>query len=153
MKATMVIPSYWSRESLKERGIDDEIYDHPTPLDKEGTLLRTLQSIQILKAKDFQLVVIAVPTSDDIEQKVSGKIEEIVHSASSGMETFVFGPMQLKMIHEILVSNGKDEFIDLLSLKGYSNIRNLCLFLPHLLVSGNGLVKGAQRVFQPGEAE
>ena len=66
MKATMVIPSYWSRESYKERGIDDEIYDHPTPLDKDGTLLRTLQSIKVLKSRDFQLVVIAVPTSDDI---------------------------------------------------------------------------------------
>ncbi|MCK4795539.1 MAG: hypothetical protein KAV87_68040, partial [Desulfobacteraceae bacterium] len=63
MKATMAIPSYWGRE----RGIGwregDAVYDHPTPLDEEGTLSRALESTRILKDQNFQLIVIAVPTS------------------------------------------------------------------------------------------
>ena len=148
MKATMVIPSYWSRESYEEKDIDDAIYDHPTPLDKDGTLLRTLQSIQVLKSKDFQLVIIAIPTSDNIGQKVSEKIKHIVHSVSPDMETLVFGPAQLRNIHELLASNGRSEFIGLLSLKGYSNIRNLCLFIPHLLDSDIAVLIDDDEVFE-----
>jgi hypothetical protein len=36
----MVIPSYWARESEIGWKEGDTIYDHPTPLDNEGTLLR-----------------------------------------------------------------------------------------------------------------
>jgi len=40
MKVTMVIPSYWARESGVGWKEGDAIYDHPSPLDSEGTLLR-----------------------------------------------------------------------------------------------------------------
>jgi hypothetical protein len=36
MKATMVIPSYWTRESKAGWQTGDAVYDHPTPLDSEG---------------------------------------------------------------------------------------------------------------------
>ena len=48
VRVMMVIPTYWARErsvGLKE---GDAIYDHPTPLDNEGTLLRALKSIRVL---------------------------------------------------------------------------------------------------------
>jgi hypothetical protein len=56
MKVTIVLPSYWARESGVGWKEGDTIYDHPTPLDSEGTLLRALQSIKKLEDKDFQLV-------------------------------------------------------------------------------------------------
>ncbi len=151
MKATMVIPSYWSRPSSTGWNFGDEIYDHPTPLDQEGTLLRALQSIQILKVKDFQLVVIIAPTSDDIKQEVTKKVESIVNSASTGVETILFGPTQLKRIHEVLARQGKEDFNDLLSLKGYSNIRNLCLFIPHLLGSDIAVFIDDDEVFKDAD--
>lgn len=49
MKATMVIPTYWSRPSYTEWNHKDEVYDYPNPLDKEGTLFRILESMKILK--------------------------------------------------------------------------------------------------------
>ena len=48
----MVIPTYWSKPILTEQGVGEEIYDHPTPLDKAGTLGRTLESIKKLKNRD-----------------------------------------------------------------------------------------------------
>ena len=51
MKATMVIPSYWGRKKKEGRKETDTIYDHPTPLDEEGTLGRLLDSLSIIKNK------------------------------------------------------------------------------------------------------
>ena len=76
MKVTMVIPSYWSREREVSWKEGDAIYDHPTPLDSEGTLLRAIQSIKKLEDKDFQLVIIAVGTAEDIEKNLSAEVSE-----------------------------------------------------------------------------
>jgi len=151
LKATMVIPSYWSRSSSAGWSVGDEIYDHPTPLDKEGTLPRILRSMQILKNKDFQLVVIIAPTSDDIEQEVTEKVKEIVHSATTGIEITIFGPIQLKKIHNLLAKQGKEDFTYLLSLKGYSNIRNLCLFVPNILDSDISVLIDDDEVFEDAD--
>jgi len=51
MKTVMVIPSYWSREKSVGWKKQDAIYDHPTPIDQEGTLARTLESLKIIKNK------------------------------------------------------------------------------------------------------
>ena len=76
MKVTMVIPSYWAREREVGWKEGDAIYDHPTPLDSEGTLLRAIQSIKKLEDKDFQLVILAVATAEDIEKILSAEALE-----------------------------------------------------------------------------
>ena len=149
MKVTMVIPSYWARESVIGVKEADAVYDHPSPLDSEGTLLRTIQSLNILKDKDFQLVVIAVATAVDIEAKVEEKVTSIVKSASdSPVDIRLFGPSNLKKIHDFLVNKGNEEYIDLLQLRGYSNIRNLCMFIPHILDSEAALLIDDDEVFE-----
>jgi hypothetical protein len=147
----MVIPSYWTKSSYKRLNCGDEIYDHPTPLDQEGTLLRTLLSLNIFKVKNFQLVIIIAPTSNDFDQEVTEKVTKIVNLASLGIDTTIFGPIQLKRLHEILINSGKENFVDLLSLKGYSNIRNLCLFLPHLLNSDLAVLIDDDEVFEDAD--
>lgn len=135
MKKTMVIPSYWGRKKEEGwRGTDD-VYDHPTPLDEEGTLGQILDSLSILDNKDFNLVVLGVATGSDIQRKAGLKISSIIKEVAPGVETFCFSHSHLSKIHSYLQEKGKEEFIPLLQLKGYSNIRNLCIFLPHLLGS------------------
>ncbi len=56
MRKTMVIPTYWSRRSGEPWQEGDAIYDHPTPVDQEGTLERTLVSMKRFREKDFKLV-------------------------------------------------------------------------------------------------
>ncbi len=153
MKVTMVIPSYWARESDVGYKKGDAIYDHPTPLDSEGTLLRAIQSIKILKDKDFQLVIIAVATAEDIEPEVEKKVANIIKTASSitGVEVLLFGYSHLKQIHDVLISEGKNDYIELLQLRGYSNIRNLCLFVPHILGSELSVLIDDDEVFEDPE--
>ena len=152
MKVTVVIPSYWtggSKDDMKE----EVIYDHPTPLDKEGTLLRAIESSSILNDKDFQLVVIAVATAENIETRVEKKVRGIIKSASStaGVEVLLFGHSQLKQIHDVLIGEGKKECIDLLQLRGYANIRNLCMFISHILGSDAVVLIDDDEVFEDPE--
>ena len=49
MRKVVVIPTYWSREKDEGWQEGDAVYDHPTPLDDEGTLRRTLESMKLLK--------------------------------------------------------------------------------------------------------
>ncbi|MFQ5640340.1 MAG: hypothetical protein ACE5IR_20365 [bacterium] len=149
MKVTMVIPSYWSRESNLGFKDGDAIYDHPTPLDCEGTLLRTIESINGLRDKDFRLVVIAAPTAEDIATEVEEMVAGIVKSASaSPVEMLTFAPSNLKKINNLLIDAGKEEYANLIKLRGYSNIRNLCLFIPHILNSEVALLIDDDEVFE-----
>jgi hypothetical protein len=149
----MVIPSYWARESKVGWQEGDAIYDHPTPLDKEGTLLRALHSIKILKETDFQLVIIAVATAEDIETQVEKKVANIIKSASKtiGVEVSLFGPSHLKQIHQLLIQQLSRKHNELLKLQGYSNIRNLCLFIPHIFGSEAAVLIDDDEVFEDPE--
>ena len=82
MKTTMVIPSYWARPRDIGWQTGDAVYDHPTPLDEAGTLRRAIDSLEILDDQDFSLVIIAVPTSDDIITQVDDKVQSIVNDAA-----------------------------------------------------------------------
>ena len=150
VKVTMVIPSYWARESGVGWKEGDAIYDHPTPLDSEGTLLRAIQSIKKLEDKDFQLVIIAVATSEDIETQVEKTVANIIKSSNPGVDVLLFGHTHLKQIHE-LISKSKKEYNDLLQLRGYSNIRNLCMFIPHVLGSEVAVLIDDDEVFEDPE--
>ncbi|MGB2989154.1 MAG: hypothetical protein WBC98_04280 [Candidatus Zixiibacteriota bacterium] len=150
MKITMTIPSYWGREVAIGWKEGDAVYDHPSPLDEEGTLSRAVESIGVLNHHDFQLAIIAVPTSDDIAVQVEKKIANIIarSSRSIGMEVLLFGPSHLEQIHDFLIKDGKREFANLLQLRGYSNVRNLCMFIPHLLGSDAALLIDDDEVFE-----
>jgi len=150
VKTVMTIPTYWGRESAVGWQEGDAVYDHPTPLDTEGTLARTLKSMEILKDRDFQLVVLACATSEDIETQVEEKVQRIVADAHPCVETFVVSHAQVRDMRRILRQSfdgvragipeetGDEGSGDLLSLRGYANVRNMCLFVP--------LVMGAEVV-------
>jgi len=151
MKVTMLIPSYWARKKDIGWKKGDTIYDHPTPLDSEGTLLRAIQSIKKLKDKNFQLVIIAVATTEDIEGQVEKKIANIIKSCNPGVEVLLFGRSHLTQIHKLLIKEGKKHYVDILQLRGYSNIRNLCMFIPHILDSEAAVLIDDDEVFENPE--
>ncbi|MFV2040925.1 MAG: hypothetical protein ACC644_02940, partial [Candidatus Hydrothermarchaeales archaeon] len=83
MKTTVVIPTYWARESTVGWMEGDAVYDHPTALDTPGAIGRVIESMKVLADRDFQLVVITCPTADDIALLVEKKVEKIVHDSAS----------------------------------------------------------------------
>jgi len=146
----MVIPSYWARESKDGWRAGDTVYDHPTPLDEDGTLHRALQSLDVLEDKDFQVVVIAAATAGDIKDRVEEKLAGIIDEASRTVDVDIklFALSHLEEIHSLLQSRGMDEYVPLLQLRGYSNIRNLCLFIPHILGSDLAVLIDDDEVFE-----
>ncbi len=133
MKTVMVIPTYWGRNTKTGWQMSDDIYDHPTPLNREGTLGRVLKSINILEDKDFELVIPVVSTAPEIRTKVYNKVKKIVDIYHPPVKTYLFADWQLKEIKKLYQAVGFNESLELLTLSGYSNIRNMCLFSAYLL--------------------
>jgi len=148
MKTTMVIPSYWRRPSGAGIRETDAVYDHPTPLDEAGTLGRTIESIATLRDRDFDLVIIAASTAADVETQVEERVARIIKTSTAPVPVRLFSHSHLRQIHRILDDRGGGRFSKLLSLRGYSNIRNLCLFLPHLLGSDTAVLIDDDEVFE-----
>ena len=151
MRASIVIPSYWGRSSGESFNKNDAVYDHPTPLDFEGTLGRALQSISLLTNRDFNVVVLACATSPDIEHLVEEKVRAIAapyetffplavvsHSVEKGMRDYVAGQQK----------EGKALDPALISLTGYSNIRNMCLIVSELARSEVAVLFDDDQVYE-----
>ena len=152
-KVSLVIPSYWSRPRHAVWRPGDAVYDHPTPLDAQGTLLRTLESLNVLARRDFEVIVLAVPTAAEIAAAVEARVNAIVDPASAELDVRLrtFGPSQLRQVRRTLERVGLGPFNDLLRLRGYANVRNLCVFVPHLLGSDVAVLIDDDEVFEdPG---
>ncbi len=133
MRLAVVIPTYWGRPRAEGWRPGDAVYDHPTPLDEEGTLARTLESLRILEGPEYTLVVLVVPTTEEIARAAEERVRHIVERSRPPVPTVVFGPSDLRRILEVLQENVPVSVRDLLQLRGYSPVRNLCLFVPHVL--------------------
>ncbi|MBN2179226.1 MAG: glycosyltransferase [Deltaproteobacteria bacterium] len=148
MKTTMVIPSYWRREKALADKETDTVYDHPTPIDEEGTLARTLESISILEDRDFDLVIIAVSNAPDVEDRVEEKVGEIIAASPIDVPVHLFSHFHLREVHSVLKEAGGEDYQGLLDLAGYSNIRNLCLFIPHVFGADVAVLIDDDEVFE-----
>jgi len=144
----MIIPSYWGRKKGEDAKRSDSVYDHPTPLDEDGTLKRLLQSLSILENKEFHLVILGVATAEDIRQDVEAKLCSLFKNTSSPVQPILFTYSQLDEIHSHLNETGHAQHIPLLQLNGYSNVRNLCTFIPHILGSETAILIDDDEIFE-----
>lgn len=149
MRKTMVIPTYWCRNSNEEWQEGDGVFDHPTPLDKEGTLKRTLLSMNILEERDFKLVILVCPTTDTIEDEVTEKVRGIIKEANVNVETYIYTPKDLEKTLEVLKEEGiYAKAFPLLDLKHYATVRNVCLLVATILASEAVILIDDDEVFE-----
>lgn len=151
MKTTVVIPTYWSRESKVGYKESDVVYDHPTPISQEGTIKRVVESCEVLSDKNFNLVIIGSATTEEIAKEAEKKLESILSKYKIPVKTFIFSFSHLKKIYKFLEEKNKNNFINLLSLYGYSNVRNICLFTGHLLSSDIVILIDDDEVFEDND--
>ncbi len=151
MRFTVVVPSYWRRPAAEPWRATDSVYDHPVPLDEEGTLGRLLDSLSVLRGKDFRLVVLAVANAEDVREAVPERIANIVRAHNPAVETWLFSYDELAIVHGHLRAHGGEELVPLLELDGYSNIRNLCVFAAHLFGSEAAVLIDDDEVFEDPE--
>ena len=136
MRKTMVIPTYWCRRTGEAWREGDAVYDHPTPVDQEGTLERTLVSMKQFREKDFKLVILICPTTPEVESDAYEQVLRIVRRAQLNAGTYLFTAGDLREIAGVLRNAGlSDRGAQLLSLFGYSNVRNICLLAASILTA------------------
>jgi len=148
MRTYMVIPTYWAGPD-GEWSEGDSVYDHATPINQEGTIARALRSIEILDDKNFTLIVLGAVTNVKYLGLMEKKLKKIILDAKLPIDTILFTDNNLSKIKETLY---KDiDLPDILHLKGYSNIRNICIFLPYILDADVALLIDDDEVFEdPG---
>ena len=145
MKSVIVIPTYHSRVKPHK---EDLVYDHPTPLDEEGTLGRLLASLAVLKGSDFQVIVISCPTNPSIGKEVKDKIDKMIEPYIKNYKILHFAYPDLLKFHKLAKEKAEYKYISYLSLEGYSNIRNMCLIIPHILQADVSILIDDDEVFE-----
>jgi len=137
LKTTITIPTYWARKYGEKGSPEDAIFDHPTPLDQQGTLPRCLESLAALKCKDFQVLIITAPVNPQIVDRVEKAVKKIIAPFRNAFPVIQFGVKELESAQRILES--RDLEGGLLSLKSYPNIRN-CQLIGALLLDSDLIV-------------
>lgn len=149
MKKVIVIPTYWGRSSTQGWKEGDAVYDHPTPIDKQGTLERTLQSMRMLAPADYELAVIVCPTTEDIEDQAAAKVEDIIENVNLEIPCFVFTSDILKKISSYFFETEDIKQISqILNFYGYPNVRNICLLAAELLDAEATILIDDDEVFE-----
>lgn len=149
MNIAVVIPTYWSRKKDDPWIEGDAVYDHPTALDGDDTLGRTLESMKHLDNQNFKLIIPVCPTTDEIEDEAEEIVRRIVEEADLGFPTYIFTQKNLRNIKEYLRGKGLSERSNmLLNQKGYSNVRNICLYSAHILGADATILIDDDEVFE-----
>ena len=149
MRKVVLIPTYWSREKAEGWHEGDAVYDHPTPIDEEGTLERTLESMKLLSVKDFKLVLLVCPTTPEVAQQAERKVVEIVRKAGLRAETYIFTISDLERVSEIIyTTDAQRRTSPLLQMTGYANVRNMCLLCADILAADAAILIDDDEVFE-----
>ena len=150
MKTIMVIPTYWGRDSETGWQMGDEIYDHPTPIDRDGTLARTLASLNVINNKDFELIILVAVTTPELVEQAYQRAEEIIKKTCPPVKTYLIGDNQLQAAKNIYQQKSNLD-TELLSLRGYSNVRNICLYTAYIMEADTAVLIDDDEVFEDPE--
>ncbi len=125
---TLVIPTYWGPPEGSSPVKEEIVFDHPTPLNKEGTLGRLLASLESMDSREFKMVIVAVATTPRLTNNAISKIEEIIEPHRERYDISLLHSQNLDrlrstLIHKQGVSKATSELI---SLGNYPAVRNMC---------------------------
>jgi GT2 family glycosyltransferase len=138
VEPVVIIPTFWTKPQTKRgrksvTAVNDltTVYDHPTPIDSDGTLPDCLRSLQ--HVEDLGKVVIIVATTDEsIEHRAEDKVREIVDDFPD-IDAFVFGPAELGSLHRRLEQLEFADMLEGVTLNGYGAVRNVGLMAAAVL--------------------
>jgi hypothetical protein len=138
MKYSIVIPVYLSRkDNVWEEG--DLIYDHPTAINQSGTLVKTLESLEIIKDEKFDVILVVSTTTKELDNKIESWIRSRIKEAKYRPQNlYIFTITDLKKISKTLDTKDSTQNY-LMSLGGYSQVRN-CGFIAGILNKSDAVI-------------
>jgi hypothetical protein len=128
MRVCLAVPTFWTYS--ESRGAEEVIYDHPTPLDTDGTLERCLNSLRQYSAVETKVVVVAAAAAASLEAAVEQRVSDLLKKFPAPV---LFSYSHLHKFHSFCQQHGHEEFVELLSLTGYAAVRNLTLVAANLV--------------------
>lgn len=130
-----VVPTYWGPVRDYELGKPSLAYDHPSPIDSQGTLPWLLKSLARNTGPKFRMYLVVAPTEPELGDIAEAHVQGIAARSAGTMSVEVIGPRALEALRAVF---GKGSGGDFLSLRGYGNVRNLGLAM--------GLLAGAEAI-------
>ncbi len=127
----VVIPTFWTGR----RGRQDErllgVYDHPTPVDQEGTLADCLSSLRRVKGLEHVVVIVAV-TDNAIEHEAADRVHQTLRDFPD-IDAIMIGPAAMGSLHRRLEQVEFADMIHGVNLIGYGAVRNVGLIASAVL--------------------
>lgn len=121
----VVVPTYWTHPGGAARP-GDAVYDHPTPLDDEGTLGRLLDSLVLLDGNRFYLVIVVAVTNPELGAEASAVVRRVA-ARRPGLRVLVVDDQLLARVAPRIPAGAGAALI---GLREYSLVRNLQLLAP-----------------------
>jgi hypothetical protein len=130
-RTAIVIPSYWGRSyGLRRPG--DSIEDHPTPINQSGTMERILRSLQALPDKPKLVLLLISSAAPDVATGAAWQVDTI-RDRYPDLPIALWNPMHVQILHGRLRTLGHADWAPWFDARGYPQIRNMQLLVPHLL--------------------
>jgi hypothetical protein len=127
----VIVPTFWTGANVRDPEQVDAVYDHPTPLDKDGTLPACLESLSKLRGVDHVVVIVAT-TDPSIEGEAEDRVRAMIADEPE-VDAVVFGQAELGSLHRRMDQLGFGDLVSGVSLKGYGAVRNLGLIWAQVL--------------------
>jgi len=127
----VIIPTFWTRRRARISVNPLAVYDHPTPVDSDGTLPDCLRSLEEVEGLG-QVVLIVAATDPGVEHAAEDRVRAILEEFP-GINALVFGPAELGSLHRRLEQIEFADRIDGVSLVGYGAVRNVGLMVAAVL--------------------
>lgn len=131
MTPCVVIPTFWSRRRGRFSDRLINVYDHPTPVDSDGTLPECLRSLEQVRGLGKVVVVVAAADAS-IEHEAEDRVHEILERFP-GIDSLVFGAAELGSLHRRLEQLEFADIVPGVSLTGYGAVRNVGLVVAAVL--------------------
>lgn len=124
-KTWVVIPTYWGQNGTKEHPSDTGIFDHPTEVDGNETLERTIKNITDFK-DDFTVLILLAVTHNEYKKAAKERVEGILEKYKKKKDIY------------LVCNDNLDEFNEQfkespLNFKTYGAIRNVQLAIPYMM--------------------
>lgn len=130
MKISVILPTYWGRSTPEVWREGDTVYAHPIPLNSSAeNLKKAIESFNIVKDAEFELIVVAAATNTAIESQVENKITTLLEEMEVHFPLYLFTHSHLKNVMSKCSDGLPFQCDEYIKLQGYSGIRNTCLMV------------------------
>ncbi|MBT7782679.1 MAG: glycosyltransferase [Anaerolineae bacterium] len=118
----IVIPTYWG-------DADSGIYDHPTPLDEDGTLAFLLESLcEQDSPPSFSALILVSTTKAEYASQATARVQQIIAPYIQKLNLHIADIKTAQFLDQELQTHEID--LQIASMRGYAAVRNLQLLIP-----------------------